>query len=165
MLKYTICFIKQGGKILLLNREKPEWMGAWNGVGGKIEAGETPLQSIAREVQEETGMDLDVHTIKYKGDITWTDPEQSYYGGMYAFIAELPETYDYHTPKKTDEGILDWKDLNWILHPENKGIANLRYFLSVLFDDENKYEHKFVYENGNVITFSIEQLDQAVFSN
>lgn len=32
-LKYTICFIKRGDEILLLNREKSSWMGSWNGVG------------------------------------------------------------------------------------------------------------------------------------
>lgn len=56
MVEYTICFLKQGDKILLLNREKPQWMGAWNGVGGKIEQGETPLVSALREIKEETGL-------------------------------------------------------------------------------------------------------------
>lgn len=54
MLKYTICFIKRADNILLLNREKPGWMGSWNGVGGKIETGETPIECILREIYEET---------------------------------------------------------------------------------------------------------------
>lgn len=48
-----ICFIKQGEKILILNRNFPEWMGVWNGVGGKINDNETPLECILREVREE----------------------------------------------------------------------------------------------------------------
>ncbi len=36
MYKYTICFIRKGNKILLLNRNKKPNMGMWNGVGGKI---------------------------------------------------------------------------------------------------------------------------------
>ena len=51
MLEFTICFIKQGNNILLLNREKPTWMGNWNGVGGKIHARESPKQCILREIK------------------------------------------------------------------------------------------------------------------
>lgn len=46
MYSFTICFIKQGNNILLLNRESPEWMGIWNGVGGKLEEGETHLNVL-----------------------------------------------------------------------------------------------------------------------
>lgn len=35
MIAFTNCFIKKGDRILLLNRNKPSWMGMWNGVGGK----------------------------------------------------------------------------------------------------------------------------------
>src|SRR6185437_16068507 len=97
MLKYTICFIKQGEKILMLNREYSEWMGVWNGVGGKIEPNETPLECILREVKEETGINL--KTAEYKGNVTWTDGS-TYFGGMYAFIAEVAESFTYHTPVK-----------------------------------------------------------------
>jgi len=43
LVEFTICFLKKGDQILLLNRDFSEWMGAWNGVGGKIERNETPL--------------------------------------------------------------------------------------------------------------------------
>jgi 8-oxo-dGTP diphosphatase len=56
MLKYTICFIKRKDEILLLNRNKKPNMGLWNGVGGKIETGETPFEGIIRETWEETGL-------------------------------------------------------------------------------------------------------------
>ncbi|MDT2194339.1 NUDIX domain-containing protein [Paenibacillus larvae] len=39
MITYNICFIRRGDQILLLNRQKSSWMGAWNGIGGKIEQG------------------------------------------------------------------------------------------------------------------------------
>ena len=51
-LKYTLCFIRRGDEILMLNREKPSWMGMWNGVGGRMEANETPKECILREVWE-----------------------------------------------------------------------------------------------------------------
>ncbi|HLU23871.1 MAG TPA: 8-oxo-dGTP diphosphatase [Bacillaceae bacterium] len=145
MYKYTICFIRQGDNILLLNRENPEWMGIWNGVGGKIDAGETPLQCILREVEEETGIVLD--TAEYKGIVSWIS------GGMYVFVAELPDEFHFATPVKTDEGILDWKKIDWILHPHNQGMANLKYFLPAILNDPINYEHRFTYEGHDVIDF------------
>ncbi|MGE8202954.1 NUDIX hydrolase [Heyndrickxia sp. NPDC080065] len=160
MYKYTICFIQRGDKILMLNRENPVWMGIWNGVGGKIEKGETPLEGVLREVKEETGIELD-HA-EYKGTVTWS-VDDSYIGGMYAFVAQLPETYDYYTPIKTDEGILDWKDISWVLHPENLGMANLKYFLKTMLSDSHTYDHRFKYRNGEVIDFKSEILDTTIF--
>lgn len=52
MYKYTLCFIQRADEILLLNRQKSPWMGSWNGVGGKIEPGESLIESIKREIKE-----------------------------------------------------------------------------------------------------------------
>lgn len=67
MYKYTICFIRKGNNILLLNRNKKPTMGMWNGVGGKIEDNETPYEGIIREAFEETGIEL--QNVTYKGNI------------------------------------------------------------------------------------------------
>ncbi|KAA0773844.1 MULTISPECIES: NUDIX domain-containing protein [Bacillus cereus group] len=45
MYKHTLCFIKRNEEILMLNREYDPVKGLWNGVGGKIEKGETPLEN------------------------------------------------------------------------------------------------------------------------
>ena len=148
MLKFNICFIKQGSKVLLINRERPSWMGCWNGIGGKLEEGEEPRDSAIREVYEETGID---HVrLHFKGLITWSvdgDP-----GGMYTYMAELPEGVIYPTPVKTAEGILDWKTIDWIMHPENMGIArNIPKSIRTILFDPNCYDHHCVYENGRLI--------------
>jgi 8-oxo-dGTP diphosphatase len=150
MLKYTIGFIKRGSEILLLNREKSSWMGSWNGVGGKLEQDETPQDCIIREIREETG--IIVEEVTFKGTVTW-DVDNHYYNGMYAFVVEVPDTYEFKTPIKTDEGILDWKKIDWIFHPENTGIANLQYFLAEMLNGDQIFDYHFVYQGNHVESF------------
>lgn len=146
MLAYNICFIRRNDEILLLNREKPSWMGRWNGVGGKVEPGEPPRASVLREVYEETGIRL--HTVCYKGIVTWlADGRQ--YGGMYLYAAELEADCVYETPIKTEEGILDWKKIDWILHPNNEGVAsNLPRFIPLMLQEEGCFDHHCLFTNG-----------------
>lgn len=48
------------GTVALIEKQKPEWQkGHLNGIGGKIEENETPLEAMKREFQEETGADVD----------------------------------------------------------------------------------------------------------
>lgn len=131
MLKYTIGFIRRADEILLLNRLRAPWMGCWNGVGGKIEPGEPPLASMLREIREETGLRLDcVHPA---GVVLWW-VDGRFGEGMYAFTADLPEDLVYPTPRLTREGILDWKPVDWIMDPQNQGVAhNLPHLLPALF--------------------------------
>ena len=35
--KATLCFVRNGEKILMINRVKPPFMGMWNAVGGHPE--------------------------------------------------------------------------------------------------------------------------------
>lgn len=155
MLKYTIGFIKRGSEILLLNREKSSWMGSWNGVGGKLELDESPWDCIIREIREETGIIVD--DVTFKGTVTW-DVDNRYNNGMYAFVVEVSEKYEYMTPIKTDEGILDWKKIDWIFHPENTGIANLHYFLDEMLTGEQVFDYHFVYKGKQVESFKRKQL-------
>jgi 8-oxo-dGTP diphosphatase len=55
---YTVGFLFTENRefLLLIRKTKPEWQkGRLNGVGGKIKDGETPLQCMIREFEEEAG--------------------------------------------------------------------------------------------------------------
>ncbi|TYR81523.1 8-oxo-dGTP diphosphatase [Priestia megaterium] len=144
--KYTVCFIKKENEILMLNREKAPIMGMWNGVGGKIEHDESPEQAALREIWEETGIHLDHFTAQ--GVITW-ETKEGEVDGLHVFLGEVEKNFTYPTPKKTREGILDWKEINWILHSENLGIpVKVPHYLPVLLNQKGK--HLFTFSDGNM---------------
>lgn len=55
----TLCYVRSGGRTLMLyrNRKPNDYHeGKYNGLGGKVEPGESPEQCMKREVQEESGL-------------------------------------------------------------------------------------------------------------
>ncbi|MCK9541092.1 MAG: NUDIX domain-containing protein [Novosphingobium sp.] len=53
-------FSRNKEKILLIKKNKPKWQeGFLNGVGGKVEKEESPLEAMIREFEEETGIKID----------------------------------------------------------------------------------------------------------
>lgn len=57
--KYVAGFMFNDSKtqVALIRKSKPEWQrGKLNGIGGKIEEGESPLRAMVREFKEESGM-------------------------------------------------------------------------------------------------------------
>ena len=151
MLKYTLCLIQSGDRFLLLNRVKKPQMGMWNGVGGKIEIGETPFESVHRETFEETGIGL--KEITYAGNVVFKSKDGE--DGMYLFMAELPEGEFKETPIGTAEGILDWKEVDWILHEDNRGVAaNLRAYLPAVLKGRLNLEHLFTYEQREIVDYT-----------
>lgn len=150
MLKYNLCLIRQGSKILLLNRESPTWMGCWNRVGGKLEPGENPRTSMLREIYEET--EIKTLKLEFKGFITWANIKGTNFGGLYLYLGELPEDYIYPAFKKTEEGILDWKEIDWILHSENLGVAaNLPKALEHMLNDACCFDHHSIFDGDHLV--------------
>lgn len=53
----ALIYARSTNRYLFLLRNKSRYSGSWGIVGGKIEANETVIQSLVREIQEEVGQD------------------------------------------------------------------------------------------------------------
>ena len=74
---------------------------------------------------------------------------------MYVFLADLPDGVHMDTPLSTTEGLLEWKEIDWILNKDNRGVvSNLPKYLPIVLTEENKLEHIFTYDNRNIITYT-----------
>jgi 8-oxo-dGTP pyrophosphatase MutT (NUDIX family) len=52
----TLCFLRDGNRLLLGMKKRGYGAGRWNGFGGKVEAGETIEEAARRELLEEAGV-------------------------------------------------------------------------------------------------------------
>lgn len=52
----SLLFLRQGGEVLLAMKKRGFGEGRWNGVGGKVEQGESIESAMVRESQEEIGV-------------------------------------------------------------------------------------------------------------
>ncbi len=137
MYNQTLCFIQRNDELLMLNREYKPTQGLWNGVGGKMEEKETALECVIHEVKEETDIDISGYAILDKGIITWNVDNAAFNDGMHVFLVHMGEDFHYKTPRKTDEGILDWKKITWLLEAKNYGSGEMiRHYLPYVLNDE-----------------------------
>lgn len=141
----TLCYVKKNGRTLMLHRVKKKndiHEGKWNGLGGKLDPGETPEECVVREVREESGLRL--RRPRLAGFITFPcfDGADDWYVFVYVatrFSGRLIES---------DEGHLRWvKDSELLRLPLWEGD---KVFLRWL-KQRRFFSAKFVYKNFRFI--------------
>jgi 8-oxo-dGTP pyrophosphatase MutT (NUDIX family) len=95
-------------RVLLLKRSADKHFAPnlYTGIGGKLEPGETPLESAVRELAEETGL-LDLSLTEFARVKIQPDYWLYYFYGI--FRGEIPPTQD---------GILEWVETSQIFDRE-----------------------------------------------
>ena len=144
----TLCFVKKDNKILMINRNKPPFMGMWNALGGHKEENETALECAIREIKEESNVIVD--NAKLISISTWNYDDDE----IYVYVSTLPDDFDLSAyPLKIDEGIIDFKEIDWVLNLKNFGvIEDLRVFLNDIKDDQCNNYH-LVYNDSKLVEY------------
>jgi len=145
----TLCYVKDNEKTLMIHRVKKEndmHEGKWNGLGGKLEKGESPEECVVREVLEESG--LRIVEPKMHGFITFPnfDGKHDWYVFVFTATKFSGDLID------SSEGHLYWIDDDKLLE------LNLwegdRIFLEWLFQDRF-FSAKFEYEKGKLLNHQV----------
>lgn len=145
----TLCYVRSGGRTLMLHRNKKEGdvhRGKYNGLGGKLDAGESPEDCVIREVREESGLRLP--DPRLRGVLTFPafKDGEDWIVFVYtatAFEGEIGEC---------SEGTLEWVDDAKILDlPLWEGDKEFLPWL----DGERFFSAKFVYRGGRLAGSSV----------
>lgn len=99
----NMCMVCDGERVLVQDRLDPNWSGIVF-PGGHVEKNESFVESVVREVKEETG--LDVREVKLCGMRQWTDEAKGF-----RYIVLLFKTNMFSGElKSSDEGKVFWID-------------------------------------------------------
>lgn len=147
----TVCYIERDDKYLMIHRVKKQNdpnKDKWIGIGGKLEAGESPFDCIRREVYEETGLTLD--KVNYRGIITFVSDE---FGTEYM---HLFTSTDFHGEinGNCDEGVLEWIEKDKLINiPMWEGD---KIFIRLINTDAKFFSLKLVYKGNTLVTHTLE---------
>ena len=112
--KAVRCYLIKDDKVVVTKyKEKNKKSGYYDIPGGKIEDGETPVQTAIREMKEETGMDI--KNLKYKGIMTIEYPDRKFIYNFFINCIMAGKTLPL------------FFDLIWL------SIFSARYFLLIIF--------------------------------
>ncbi|MDA3969938.1 MAG: 8-oxo-dGTP diphosphatase [Desulfobulbaceae bacterium] len=142
-------------QVLLIHRQgrkNDHHVGKFNGLGGKMEPGESVSQCMEREIHEEAGIRCTAMSLR--GTINWTDfgPQ----GEDWLGFIFLVHTFS-GTPNRVNaEGKLEWhtiKELGGLpMWPGD------RHFLPLIFDKDPRIFHGVMpYKNGQPVRWDFQR--------
>ena len=115
-------------QVVLIHKQRPAWQkGRLNGVGGKVEPGETPLQAMVREFEEETGVRIE----EWEEFGTLSDKAHGFY--VVFFRAVRPLDIVESVKSVTDEQVVLVQTSTMF---EQHTIRNLRWVVPAAMDGE-----------------------------
>jgi 8-oxo-dGTP diphosphatase len=112
---YLIRETLDGPQVLLGRKKTGLGLGKLVGPGGKLEPGESPVDAIAREVQEEVGVILDTNLLVPIGELTYPFPHRPAWSQKsWVFLCR----HWAGSPRESEELRPEWHPLNAIPYGE-----------------------------------------------
>ncbi len=147
----TLCYIEKDCKYLMLHRIKKvhdENHDKWVGIGGKLEAGESPFDCARREIREEVG--VTPIGLRYRGIVTFVS---NLYGTEYMHLFTA-SGYEGEINYDCDEGVPEWV--------EKSRVASLpiwegdKIFFELLDTEDRFFSLKLCYEGDRLVSHTLE---------
>lgn len=122
-------FNEQMNKVALITKNRPKFLaGKTNGIGGKVEEGESPPEAMVREFEEEAGVKTNVLEWQILGKLTFP------LGNVVFYMSILDDDRFYDIKTMTDEEI-NIEHVNDIMMTDKflmMEVDGYLYFLSAL---------------------------------
>ena len=145
----TLCYLKKDGKTLMIHRIKKEndmHHGKWNGLGGKLNPGESPEDCVIREVREESG--LTIRDPLLKGFLTF--PKFANDEDWYAFVYVARKIAGQLI--ESEEGVLKWIDDEQLL---NLDLWEGDLIFLPWLERPGIFSGKFIYRDGKLVEHNV----------
>ncbi|MGZ3688075.1 MAG: NUDIX hydrolase [Bdellovibrionota bacterium] len=109
----VLIYAREGSRVLMIHKSgRPGDFhhGKWNGIGGKFELDESPVEAAKRELFEEAEIDLDEENLAPLGVLQFPNfkPHKNEDWIVYVFVADLTPVQTTGMSKSCDEGELHW---------------------------------------------------------
>ncbi|RJF72924.1 8-oxo-dGTP diphosphatase [Deinococcus cavernae] len=144
--------------VLLIHRNaRPEdqHLGKYNGLGGKLERGESVSAGMKREILEESG--LTVTSMTLRGTVNW--PGFGPNGEDWLGFIFIIDRYEGEAVTQNPEGTLTWEPIEKLLGGQLPIWEGDKHFLSLVFDDDPRAFHGVMpYENGRYVDWQYDRL-------
>ena len=145
MIDAVIVHIIQDGRILLHYKKRGHGAGYWNGLGGKIEQGETPEECAMREAREE--MNAGLKNLAEVGNLLFYDVSGDDWR-VWVFRAELDGE-----PAESEESIPKWFSLSSL--PYSEMWEDDKYWLPLVIDNM-RFKGEFWFSGTQLRRFKLE---------
>lgn len=149
----TLLLLQRGDEVLLAMKKRGFGAGRWNGVGGKLEPGETIEQALVRECQEEIGVTpLAYHKIVVHDFILNSQDVDTWHMYVHTYICTEWEG----EPIETEEMAPKWFNISDI--PYDDMWQDDRYWMPQAFAGQ-KLKSVFAFDrDDNLLSQQIEQV-------
>ena len=146
---FTLIYLvdTKDNKVLLIKKKRNRLIGKWLGLGGKIEPGESVIESAKREFLAESG--LTILDPAFRGTLHWINEKEV--GILYIFVATK---YSGTLSKDCDEGELQWYDIQELDTIKDLADHQEKFLKEILTDDTYFYAGSSLYQNGKRISYT-----------
>ena len=144
----NLCFILRDGELLLIRKKRGLGAGKINAPGGKIEPGESALQSAIREAQEEVG--VTPYSLEERGELHFQFTD-GYSLHCTVFLARGC----HGSPIETSEALPIWTPVNAI--PYHEMWADDAHWLPLLLEGRS-FRGFFVFDGDTMLSKEIQVL-------
>lgn len=152
MLKTTLSLLKKDNKILLAMKKIGFGEGKYNGVGGKLEEGETPLAAMIRETEEE----ISVTPTEYE-EVGVIEFDEFYKGKKEKVVMHVYTVTKWDGElTESDETKPEWFDIENI--PYDRMFPDDTYWLPYILDGKKIRAYFEFDENWDILSKKIEEI-------